>query len=218
MVREPIDRFGDTVLPFNDPDGLEVELVGVRDDPRPACTNGPVPGRHAIHGVHSVTLAEEGYERTAALLTETLGFVSRQEQDARFRYLLGAGSPGAIVDVLCVPDSPPGRMGVGTVHHVAWRTVDDAQQSAWREAIARAGLNVTPVRDRTYFRSIYFREPGGVLFEIATDSPGFAVDEPLEQLGSHLRLPPWLETMRPQIVQALPRLDLPAAREGVVPW
>lgn len=217
LACEPTERFGEMVLPFADPDGLELELVGVLDDPRPPWANSPVPARHAIRGFYGVTLAEEGYQRTAALLTGRLGFSPVKDQDARFRYQVGAGGPGAIVDLLCIPDSPPGRMGSGTVHHVAWQTPDDARQAAWRDRLAAAGLNVTPVRDRVYFRSIYFREPGGVLFEIATDSPGFTVDETPEQLGSHLRLPPWLERARQQISRALPRLDLPAVRQGVVP-
>jgi hypothetical protein len=103
----------------------------------------------------------------------------------------------------------PGWGGAGTVHHVAWRTPDDEQQSAWQVAIARRGLRVTPVMDRQYFRSIYFREPGGVLFEIATDPPGFTLDETRDQLGTHLKLPPWLEAQRDQIEARLPRLELP---------
>ena len=216
-TREPVERFGEMILPFADPDGLELELVDVLGDARPPWASSPVPARHAIRGFHGVTLAEEGNEQTAGLLTEQLGFTPVKDQDARFRYQVGAGGPGAIVDVLCVPDGQPGRMGSGTVHHVAWRTPDDAGQTAWREHLATAGLNVTPVRDRVYFHSIYFREPGGVLFEIATDAPGFTVDETPEKLGSHLRLPPWLERLRPHIAQTLPRLDLPTARLGVVP-
>lgn len=106
-----------------------------------------------------------------------------------------------------MPDAPPGRVSVGTVHHVAWRVAGDAEQLSWRERLAAAGLNVTPVLDRQYFRSIYFREPGGVLFEIATDPPGFAIDETPQQLGSVLTLPPWLEPQRARIQQALPTLS-----------
>lgn len=217
MVREPIDRFGGRVLGFADPDGLELELIEASEDPRLPWQDGPVPVRHAIRGFYGVTLAEEGYQYIAKVLTETLGFAPVQDQDARFRYRVGPGGPGAIVDVLCVPDSPPGRMGTGVVHHIAWRTPDDSQQIGWQERIAGAGLNVTPVRNRMYFHSIYFREPGGVLFEIATDPPGFTTDEPAERLGSQLRLPPWLEPVRTELLQALPPLDLPTIHQGVVP-
>ena len=148
-----------------------------------AWANGPVPARHAIRGVHSVTLAEEGYERTAALLTETLGFAARQEQDARFRYLLGGGSPGR--SSMCCACRTARRGGWAWARCTTSPGGRRTMRSNWpgARAIARAGLNVTPVRDRMYFRSIYFREPGGVLFEIATDSPGFAIDEPRRAPG-----------------------------------
>jgi glyoxalase family protein len=116
------------------------------------------------------------------------------------------GGPGAIVDLFCAPDAPHGLLGAGIVHHVAWRVPDEAQQETLREKIANLGFNVTPVVNRYYFKSVYFREPGGVLFEIATDPPGFTVDEPLEQLGMSLRLPSWLEPRRPEIEQSLPPL------------
>jgi glyoxalase family protein len=112
------------------------------------------------------------------------------------------------VDLLCQPDQMRGRMGAGTVHHVAFRARDEAEQLSWRDAILALGFNVTPVLDRQYFRSIYFREPGGVLFEIATDPPGFAIDEAPESLGTALKLPPWLETRRAEIERRLPPLHL----------
>ncbi len=208
---EPLVRFDGRVLIFRDPDGLPLELVAASPlDSERAWRAGPVAPEHAIHGLHHVTLSEEGYQRTAALLSETLGFRLAGEQDNRFRYAAGAGGPGALVDIVCAPDSRPGRVSLGTVHHVAWRTPDDASQAAWRREIAAQGYNVTPVMDRTYFRSIYFREPGGVLFEIATDTPGMTVNEPAERLGSRLVLPAWLEPRRSQIEAVLPPLDLPA--------
>jgi glyoxalase family protein len=155
--------------------------------------------------------AEEGFERTAALLTGTLGFHRGPEDGNRFRFETGSGGPGSIVDLLCLPSSQRGRQGAGTVHHIAWRTPDDASQNEWRAKLASGGLNVTPVMDRNYFKSIYFREPGGVLFEIATDPPGFAIDEPAESLGSALKLPAWYEPARAQIEAALPPLRTEAA-------
>ncbi len=206
----PFTRLEEEVLALGDPDGLRLELVA---DPaaaaRPAWEAGPVPEAHAIRGFHAVALAEEGYERTARLLTDTLGFRLVRDDASRSRYEMGEGGPGARVDVLCLPDAPRGRVAVGTVHHVAWRVADDLAQEAYRDEVARAGLNVTPVIDRTYFHSIYFREPSGVLFEIATDPPGMTVDEPAERLGSELVLPRWLEASRERIEAGLPRLRRP---------
>jgi glyoxalase family protein len=175
---------------------------------------GPVPIEQAIRGFYSVTLAEEGYERTAALLTETMGFRLVAEDGSLFRYAVGEGGAGALVDVRCMPDAPRGTALVGTVHHVAWRTPDDAQQKMWRQQLATLRYNVTPVMDRQYFHSIYFREPGGVLFEIATDPPGFAIDETPERLGTRLMLPPMYESQRERIEQSVPPLRLPGEGES----
>ncbi len=164
--------------------------------------------------MHTVTLSEDGYERTAKLLTETLGFRLLGEEHSVFRYAVGEEGPGAYVDVRCTPGLRRGHVAGGTVHHVAWRTPTDEREQAWRGALAGLDLNVTPMLDRKYFHSIYFREPGGILFEIATDLPGFAVDEPVGQLGTHLELPPWLEPQRKEIEQALPALRLPTAGTG----
>jgi catechol 2,3-dioxygenase-like lactoylglutathione lyase family enzyme len=206
------ERFGNRLIGFRDPDGLRLELVEARDDRQPR-TGGGVPAEYAVRGFHSVLLSEEGYERTAAVL-DLLGFRKLQEAGNRFRYQAGEGGPGALVDVECVPDLPPGRVAVGCVHHIAWRAADDREHQAWRQEIAHAGLNVTPIIDRKYFRSIYFREPGGVLFEVATDAPGFAVDEPVERLGSGLVLPPWLEPMRKSLESRLPPVRLPERAWG----
>jgi glyoxalase family protein len=203
-------RFGEEVLAFEDPDGMGLELVGARHLaglPSPAAESE----KSAIRGFHSATLAEEGMERTASLLTETMGFRAGGEERNRFRFLVEEGGASQIVDVLCSPDSAQARMGAGSVHHIAWRTPDDAQQVSFRDELARLRYNVSPVMDRTYFHSIYFREPGGVLFEIATDPPGMAIDEPGE-LGSGLKLPPWLEPRRADIEARLPRLVVPVAR------
>ena len=198
-------RFGDPVVRFVDPDGLPLEIVGAPDaDPERAWTGGPVPAPHAICGFHCATLAQEGYERTASLL-EVMGFQLVGNEGARYRYK-AAGDAASMIDVLCTPDGRQGRLGVGTVHHIAFRTPNDEEQGQWREDLVRRGYNVSPIMDRIYFHSIYLREPGGVLFEVATDPPGFALDESSDTLGTRLMLPPWLETHRSQLEQRLPRL------------
>ena len=209
---EARSEFGEEALALRDVDGLQLELVSTpKADPDRSWDRGPVPVEHAIRGFHHVTLSENGYELTASLLTETLGFSQVARQGSRFRYAVGDGAPGAMVDLLCAPEGRAGRVAVGTVHHVAWRTATDAEQAQWRDVL-RGQYNVTPIIDRRYFRSIYFREPGGVLFEIATDPPGFAIDESVERLGSSLQLPPWLEKARPELERALPPLELAVDR------
>ncbi len=211
-ARGPEGRFGDQVISFSDPDGLPLELAAAAEsDPRAPWPEGPVPAEHAIRGFHGVTLLEDRAEGTVGLLAETLGFSAAEEAGGRRRFTAGRGGPGAIVDVLAGPGSPRGVVAVGTVHHVAWRASSDAEQEEWRKKIAALGHNVTPIIDRKYFRSIYFREPGGVLFEIATDAPGFAVAESPERLGTSLVLPPWLEPRRAERTAALPPIRLPAA-------
>jgi glyoxalase family protein len=203
----PVERFDEVALPLTDPDGLKLELVAHAD--MPAVTpwgGGPVTETEAIRGFHSVTLWEAEIAQTHALLTGVLGFEQTAEAGQRTRFRMSGDRPGALVDVLHRPDGQPGSGGAGTVHHVAWRTLNDAEQRGWQGDVAATGLNVTPVMDRQYFHSIYFREPGGVLFEIATDPPGFTLDEPLETLGMALKLPPWLEAQREQIERILPPL------------
>lgn len=203
----PSDRFSSAVLGFADPDGLRVELVAHSGDTRSGWDGAEgVPAEHAIRGLAGVTLTESSEDPTIALLTGTLGFRWDAQDGARHRFVLGDGAPGATLDLLVDPTAPRNRVAAGTVHHVAWRTVDDADQEAWRETLVDEGLTVTPILDRQYFRSIYFREPGGVLFELATEAPGFDVDEPLLELGRALKLPPWLEPDRAQIEAALPAL------------
>jgi len=211
---------GEEILGLSDFDGLQLELVSTAHaDPDRAWEHGPVPPEFAICGFHHVTLTEEGYERTAELLTEMMGFRLVDSKANRFRYAMSSASGSKMattVDVICTPAGRPGVVAVGTVHHVAWRTPTDEQQVEWRKALSSRGYNVTPVIDRKYFHSIYFREPGGVLFEIATDPPGFAIDEPAEKLGSHLVLPAWLEPHRTELEQVLPKVRLPQAKgEGV---
>jgi glyoxalase family protein len=223
-IQGPIKRFGNTeqVLTLYDPDGLELELVAHKSaEHRTVNTwkEAPIPIEHAIRGFYSVTLSEEGYERTASVLTNELGFKLTSQDGSRFRYQISTAKynngnndedyqGSNIVDVLCLPNTQYGIMGVGTVHHVAWRTPTDEQQKLLRTRIIKAGLNATPVIDRTYFHSVYFREPGGVLFEIATNPPGFTIDEKVEELGAHLTLPKWLEPVRKDLEEVLPRVNL----------
>jgi glyoxalase family protein len=211
-VGEPTQRFDEEVLVLRDPDGLGLELVahaGARA--HQAWEGGPVPLEYAIRGYHSVTLWEENLESTAALLTEALDFRFLRAAGDRSRFEAGADGPGTLVDIVHRPGNGSGWGGAGTTHHVAWRTADDQEQQAWRREIANLGFHVSPVMDRQYFHSIYFREPGGVLFEIATDPPGFTWDEPPEELGMGLKLPPWLESERARIEGILPTLALPQA-------
>jgi glyoxalase family protein len=213
-VGERRSRFGAAVLPFEDPDGQPLELVETdpAGSPIEPWSGGPVPDERAVRGFFGVTLHSAEPDATANVL-DVLGFDRvGSEADAddgadRVRYA-AAGDHATVVDVLH-RGPPRGRPGVGTVHHVAFRAADEDEQLAWRERLSDAGQFVTPQKDRQYFRSIYFREPGGILFEIATDGPGFTVDESVEELGSELRLPSWLEDDRERIESALPTLDAP---------
>lgn len=212
---EESSDFGEEVLLLVDPDGLQLELLSTRNaDPERVWEHGAVPTEHAIRGFHHVTLSENGSERTASLLTDTLGFKQVARQGNRFRYAVSNGSPSTIVDLVCAPEGRTGRVAVGTVHHVAWRTATDAEQEQWRGTLIESKYDVTPIIDRQYFHSIYFREPGGVLFEIATDPPGFATDESLDCLGTSLKLPPWLEAARPELERLLPPVVLPTVEKG----
>ena len=202
-------RFDEEVLTFADPDGLKLELVAHPQGAGAtrAWKEASVPPEHALRGFYCVTLCEQGYESTVELL-DTMGFRKVGEQGNRFRFDVGAGGPGARVDILCASEAAYGRVASGIVHHVAWRVADDNSQQSWRKRLLNRHLNVTPVIDRCYFHSIYFREPGGVLFELATDPPGFAIDEPIEKLGEALKLPTWLEANRKRIEQVLPPIQL----------
>jgi glyoxalase family protein len=202
-------RFEEESLTLRDPDGLALELVAHERAPHEPWEDGPVPAEHGLRGFHSVTLTESDLDRTGGMLLDTLGFdVGHQDRD-RARFHVAGGAPGEIVNVVADPHGPAGLVAAGTVHHIAWRAPDDESQARWRGEIVESGVGVTDIIDRRYFHSIYFREPGGVLFEIATDPPGFTIDEPLLELGRRLRLPPWLEPQREQIQRHLPALKLP---------
>jgi glyoxalase family protein len=188
-------RFEEQVLTFPDPDGMKIEIVAHADaGPVNAPRFASVPPEHAIRGFFGVTLLEHDAAPTAAILS-MMGFQKIAEQGKRLRFSAKGHALGNHIDLLVDPNAKFGRAGAGSVHHIAFRATDDAAQKEWRQEIAKH-MDVTPVLDRTYFHSIYFREPGGVLFELATDPPGFALDEPLESLGEELRIPHWLEARR----------------------
>jgi catechol 2,3-dioxygenase-like lactoylglutathione lyase family enzyme len=206
----PHRRFDEQVISLRDPDGLSLEVVTRGEgQATQSWAGGPVPAEHAIRGFGGATLSLAGYERTAALLTETMGLREVGAEGSRFRFAVGTGADAAMIDLLCRPEGEPGRMGIGAVHHLAWRARSDDEQLAWRGVVMNAGLDITPVLDRKYFRSVYYREPGGVLFEIATDHPGFTIDESPAELGTHLMLPEWLESRRARIEAKLPGLRPP---------
>ncbi|HVL98000.1 MAG TPA: ring-cleaving dioxygenase [Egibacteraceae bacterium] len=208
-------RASDEVLAFEDPDGLLVQLLAHPGTaPQTPWEASTVPGVHQIRGFHSVTLTERRPDATVAMLTGMLGFSLVEEDGDRLRFAVGEGGPGRQVDVVVDRQAPEGLVAAGTVHHIAWRAPDDDTQVRWRSELVEEGVKVTPVIDRQYFHSIYFREPGGVLLEIATDAPGFDVDEPLLELGRRLRLPPWLEPSREDIERALPALKLVEDRKA----
>ena len=204
----PQRRFGETMLPFKDPDGTSLALVGVPDaEGEPAWTGGDVPPEAAIRGFAGVMLLLDGAERTGAILTDVLGFGEAGRDGPTIRFRADGARHGGTVDIRVAGGFLPGGMGGGSVHHVAFRAADDAAQGAMVEQLADAHrIRATEKVDRNYFRSVYFREPGGVLFEIATDEPGFAADEPVATLGRDLKLPRFLEGRRAAIEAALPAL------------
>jgi glyoxalase family protein len=217
-----------------DPDGLELELVAhPGSGSGTPWEGGPVAAEHAIRGFFAVTIVEWNADRTADMLTGTLGFRLEAQTGSRFRFAVGAPaaaggsrqqaavSPaarglGTRLDLLAEPAAGRGHISAGTVHHVAWRVAGGREQAAWHRDLLAGGHHVSPIMDRRYFHSIYFREPGGVLFEIATDTPGMTTDESVARLGGGLKLPPWLEGSRPEIEAALPPLA-PRVLTGVAP-
>lgn len=210
-----IEQRGDrSVLPFLDPEGQRLELVAGGKSEATPWKESPIPEDVAIRGFGAVTLVVDSLEPTANILTDVLGFRRAGEytfpdNESRKAHIFetGEGGPGTEVHVEVRPNLPPTRVGIGGVHHVAFRTPNDEQHRAWRDRLVKAGLAPTPVIDRYYFRAVYFREPGGVLFEISTDGPGFTADEDVRHLGEHLSLPPFLEPRRAQIEAVLPPLS-----------
>ncbi len=211
----PTRRLDEQVISLADADGIRLELVahpGAED--RPGWPEGPVPHEHAVRGFYGVTLSLADSTATEQLLAEVMQFRPVAAADNRRRFTVGDGGAGAYVDILTHTADARGLVAVGTVHHVAWRVADREALVAWQGLMAKAGLRVTPVMDRKYFQSVYFREPGGVLFEFATDPPGFAVDESPRELGTHLMLPEWLEPDREQLESVLPPIRIPAVGGG----
>jgi len=203
-VADAPPRFGDESIVVTDPSGLFIELVANdRDRRTPWLAKGTDP-KSAVRGIHSVTLTVADPRPTVAFMHDLLGFDVTDEMDSRTRVSVNGEGPGRFIDILTAAGGPPARNGVGTVHHVAMAIADATEQLKVRDELIRRGIAVTPVMDRSYFQSIYFREPGGVLFEIATTSPGFAIDERVDELGRGLKLPPWEEAKRAEIEAALP--------------
>jgi glyoxalase family protein len=205
----PFKRNNNEIILFEDTDGIELELVFNQQDNRTGWENDWISAQYAIKGFYGVTLTEEKLRDTSPLLEDHLGFKLISEDEDRHVFQSARGEPGGIVEISIQPNAFSGRMGVGAVHHVAWRTENDETQTYFQESLTEKGFSVTPIIDRNYFHSIYFREPGGVLFEIATDPPGFLIDEKKEELGTHLKLPPWYESKRKEIEKALPAITLP---------
>jgi glyoxalase family protein len=204
----PAKAFGEVVLPFKDPDGMALALVGVDGaENEPGWSGGGVPAEEAIRGLHGVTLMLRDAAPTAAILSDVFGFAEQGREGNLRRFSSGGAGLGHIVSLRAVGNFLRGRHGAGSVHHVAFRAADDAAQAEMVHKLVEAlGVPTTEQKDRNYFRSVYFREPGGVLFEIATDDPGFAVDEPVATLGQALKLPSFLEAQRAEIEAVLPAL------------
>jgi glyoxalase family protein len=206
------ERFGEKVLSFEDYDGTQLEIIehkgadAIGDD---IWDNGVIPSEAAIRGFHGVTIWEASQEPTSNLLTNIFGLKQIGQEGDRVRYEASSNELARHIDIIAKPTTPYASGGAGSVHHIAWRTPDDSTQLQWRELLANKGFNITPVRDRQYFHSIYFREPGGVLFEIATDEPGFLIDERYDELGQNLKLPPWLEANRDRIEASLQPIERP---------
>jgi glyoxalase family protein len=198
-------RFDDECLAFRDPSGLVFELVASDADTREPWQS-TIDDRSAIRGLHSVTMVVVDPQKTVDLMTGVLGYAVTADADGRIRLAVDGGGPGRIIDVLHDAKATPAKNGIGTVHHVAMAIGSDEEQLRLREDLVARGLKVTEVRDRQYFKSIYFREPGGVLFEVATMQPGFLVDEELRNLGRDLKLPPWEEPHRQEIENRLPQV------------
>ncbi|MDQ2691966.1 MAG: ring-cleaving dioxygenase [Chloroflexota bacterium] len=209
----PAERFGEQTLAFKDPHGLQLALVETADERLfVPWENSPVPSECQLRGMHAVRLWERQLGPTETVLTELMGFSQVGSEDGWQRYGVEGGVSGALIEIKELPDERRGQWGTGSVHHVAWRVKDSEEQMALREMLLRAGLRPTPQIDRFWFKSVYYKEPGGVLFELATDGPGFDRDEDMEHLGEQLILPPWLEPNRSEIEAALPTLAMPGSR------
>ncbi len=207
IYNKPAVRFGERYLTFNDPDGLKLELIESKTpDTRTPWETDEVKADMATRGFHNITLTLNDVEATAAVLT-VFGYKLIEKEANRYRYATDAVENAAIVDLVEIPTEKRGHVANGTVHHVAFRVKNDEVLAEFRNKIIDLGLNITPQIDRNYFHSLYFREPAGVLFEIATDNPGFMVDESLEELGQNLKLPAQYESRRKEIEATLVPLN-----------
>ncbi len=201
------ERFGESFIRFEDHDGTGLELVASIGDERTGWNQGELDGDRAIKGFHSATLNLRAKDLTEELLLEQMDYQLIGEENGRYRYGT-AGKAGDLLDIVLRQPDNRSMQSAGTVHHIAFRTADEQRQLEARQKLQEAGQMVTEVKDRNYFKSIYFREPGGVLFEVATDEPGFAIDETVEELGTTLRLPEWAEPNRVEIEKKLPSVSL----------
>lgn len=210
----PTTRFDETIISLRDPDGLELELV-INPDIRDfeVWEKSIIPPEHAIRGFYGATICLKDKTHTEGLIRDMFGFQFVGSEGNRHRFKADSDSSAGTVDLLELPDLPFGQVAVGSVHHIAWRVPNTEEQEKWRQEIARLGFQITPIVNRFYFQSVYFRERGGVLFELATDGPGFAVDESEDQLGNKLVLPPWLEKNREVIEKNLPPIKVPVMAE-----
>lgn len=207
LYNKPSEKFGEKYLTFLDPDGLKLELVIPKShDARTAWETEEVKAEVATKGFHGVTLTLRDIRQTAGVLTELLGYKLLEQSGHRYRYLNGNVAAAAVIDLVQLPNEARGIGGAGTNHHIAFRVKDEDVLLHFQKKISGSGLNITNKIDRNYFYSLYFREPGGVLFEIATDNPGFGIDEPWDQLGQRLLLPPQYEPRRTDIEAVLPKL------------
>ena len=209
-------RFGDRLIQFDDPHGLSLELI---ETPAVHSTlnrsSNPKSAAHGIVGFHSATALLRSLDETQSLLVNLMGMELHDTEDNRYRFKMkNNASFGHFYDLVIDAQAEDGRQGAGTVHHIAFRTPTDAEQEYWQKSIMDKGFSVTPIRDRKYFKSIYFHEPGGVLFEIATDAPGFTLDEPYESLGRDLKLPDQYEPIRNEIEGRLPKLQVDRKKDA----
>ncbi|MBD1431513.1 ring-cleaving dioxygenase [Sphingobacterium sp. DN00404] len=200
--------FGEKLISFEDPDGLQLQFIEpAATDSRIVWTTDEITEDFALKGFHNTTLTLQNKDATAKVLTDILGYELQKQEDNRYRFITDAIDTANFIDLIETPSATRGHQAAGTNHHIAFRVKDDNVLMAFREKVVSAGLHITPKIDRDYFYSLYFREPGGVLFEIATDNPGFTVDEPLVELGTALKLPKQFEGMRSEIEQVLPALS-----------
>lgn len=206
-ISTPLSRFGEKVIRFEDHDGMGIELVANDNDSRKGWTYGNIPLEFSIRGFYGATLNLKAKDLTEKLLTELMDYRFIAEENGRDRYGT-EGKPGDIVDIVLDKNGRQGMQSAGTVHHIAFRTANESTQLEIQRKLMQHGLHVTEVKDRNYFKSIYFREPGGVLFEIATDEPGFAIDEDEAHLGELLKLPLWAEPHREKIEKSLAKVKL----------